>query len=53
MYTDIFLGDISAYAAVSAWIEDHRAAQKTIFTMADGSMITADISGNLDKDILA
>lgn len=51
MYTDIFLGD--APEAAQPWISSHVAARTTTFTLADGTTVDADLSGNLDNSTLA
>lgn len=51
MYTEVFLGD--APEAAKPWISSHVAARKTVFTLADGTTIDADLSGNLDNSTLA
>ena len=51
MYTEVFLGD--APAAAKPWIDSHVAARKTVFTLTDGTQVSADIVGELDKDTVA
>lgn len=51
MYTEVFLGD--APEAAKPWISSHVAARKTVFTLADGTQVSADIVGDLDKDVVA
>ena len=51
MYTEVFLGD--APKAAKPWISNHVAARKTVFTLADGAQVSADIVGDLDRDKVA